>query len=135
MFAGPWVTLRGTTRCATSAISRICSAVPIKGTRFGKRSGPEFYDGVANESGMEDRLYVVGAPRDLTAKKAITKPEEVAGLKIRVPTGQFSSRISRIPESVAHVITFRELFTALKPGSSTLRKTLCTGAWYPASMK
>lgn len=88
-----------------------------QGNRVWEKIGPEFYDGVAKRAGWRILYTWVGAPRDLTAKKAITKPEEVAGLKIRVPNWPiFITYFRKYLKASPHVITFGELFTALKTG-------------------
>jgi tripartite ATP-independent transporter DctP family solute receptor len=88
-----------------------------QGNRIWEKIGPEFYDGVAKRAGWRILYTWVGAPRDLTAKKMITKPEEVAGLKIRVPNWPiFITYFRKYLKASPNVITFGELFTALKTG-------------------
>jgi len=63
-------------------------------------------------------LYTwVGAPRDVTAKKAIMKPEEMAGIKIRVPNWPiFITYFKNYLKASPTVVSFGELYTALKTG-------------------
>jgi len=88
-----------------------------QGNRIWEKIGPEFYDGVAERSGWRVLYTWVGAPRDLTAKKLLTKPEEVAGLKIRVPNWPiFITYFKKYLKASPTVISFGELYTALKTG-------------------
>ncbi len=88
-----------------------------QGNRVWDKIGPEFYDGVAKRAGWRILYTWVGAPRDVTAKKKITKPEEMAGIKIRVPNWPiFITYFKKNLKAAPNVITFGELFTALKTG-------------------
>jgi tripartite ATP-independent transporter DctP family solute receptor len=87
------------------------------GNRVWEKIGPEFYDGVAKRSGWRILYTWVGAPRDLTAKKSITRPEELAGLKIRVPNWPiFIKMFKDYYKAAPTVISFGELYMALKTG-------------------
>jgi TRAP-type transport system periplasmic protein len=87
------------------------------GNRVWEKIGPEFYEGVAKRSGWRILYTWVGAPRDLTAKKPITKPEELAGLKIRVPNWPiFVKMFKDYYKAAPTVVSFGELYMALKTG-------------------
>jgi TRAP-type C4-dicarboxylate transport system substrate-binding protein len=85
--------------------------------RIWERIGPEFYEGVAKRARWRVLYTWVGAPRDLTVKKLITEPSQVAGLKIRIPSSQiFTTLWKKYFKATPVTITFGELFTALKTG-------------------
>ena len=117
MFAGTVGDLAGYDKvCDISNFPYLFSSAD-QGNKVWEKIGPEFYDGVAKRAGWRIVYTWVGAPRDLTAKKAITKPEEVAGLKIRVPNWPiFITYFKNYLKMSPNVITFGELFTALKTG-------------------
>ena len=117
MFAGTVGDLAGYDKvCDISNFPYLFSSAD-QGNKVWEKIGPEFYDGVAKRAGWRIVYTWVGAPRDLTAKKAITKPEEVAGLKIRVPNWPiFITYFKKYLKASPNVITFGELFTALKTG-------------------
>ena len=117
MFSGTVGDLAGYDRmCDISNFPYLFSSAD-QGNRVWEKIGPEFYDGVAKRVGWRVLYTWVGAPRDLTAKKMITKPEQVAGLKIRVPNWPiFITYFKKYLKMSPNVITFGELFTALKTG-------------------
>lgn len=88
-----------------------------EGNKVWEQIGPEFYDELAGRSGWRVLYTWVGAPRDITAKKPIKTPEDMKGLKIRVPNWPifityFQDKLDASPT----VISFGELFSALKTG-------------------
>ena len=117
MFSGTVGDLAGFDRlCDISNFPYLFSSAD-QGNRAWEKIGPEFYDGLAKRAGWRVLYTWVGAPRDLTAKKSITKPEEVAGLKIRVPNWPiFITYFRKYLKMSPSVITFGELYTALKTG-------------------
>jgi len=117
MFSGTVGDLAGYDRlCDISNFPYLFSSAD-QGNKVWEKIGPEFYDGVAKRAGWRVIYTWVGAPRDLTTKKLITKPEEVAGLKIRVPNWPiFITYFKNYLKMSPNVITFGELYTALKTG-------------------
>ena len=88
-----------------------------QGNKVWEKMGPEFFDGVAKRSGWRIVYTWVGAPRDLTAKKTITQPDQMAGLKIRVPNWPiFITYFKNVLKASPTVVSFGELYTALKTG-------------------
>ena len=117
MFSGTVGDLAGYDRlCDISNFPYLFLSVD-QGNRAWEKIGPEFYDGVAQRSGWRVLYTWVGAPRDVTAKKAITKPEEMAGIKIRVPNWPiFITYFKNYLKASPTVVSFGELYTALKTG-------------------
>ena len=88
-----------------------------QGNKVWEKMGPDFFDGVAKRSGWRIIYTWVGAPRDLTAKKALTQPDQMSGLKIRVPNWPiFITYFKNVLKASPTVITFGELYTSLKTG-------------------
>jgi TRAP-type C4-dicarboxylate transport system substrate-binding protein len=88
-----------------------------QGNKIWEKIGPEFYDGVAKRSGWRILYTWVGAPRDLCTKKAVTSPDQLAGLKIRVPNWPiFIAYFKNALKASPTVVSFGELYTALKTG-------------------
>ena len=102
--------------CNISAFPYIYNDVD-HGNRVWERPGPEFFDDLAKRSGWRVLYTYVGAPRDLTAKKLITEPSQLAGLKIRIPPFPiFVTLWKKYFKATPTVISFGELYTALKTG-------------------
>ena len=88
-----------------------------EGNKVWEVIGPEFYEDLAKRSGWRVLYTWVGAPRDITAKKPITSPEDMKGLKIRVPNWPiFITYFQKYLKASPTVISFGELYSALKTG-------------------
>ena len=88
-----------------------------EGNKVWEIIGPEFYDDLAKRSGWRVIYTWVGAPRDITAKKPITSPNDMKGLKIRVPNWPiFITYFGKDLGASPTVISFGELYSALKTG-------------------
>jgi TRAP-type transport system periplasmic protein len=88
-----------------------------QGNKIWEKIGPEFYNGVAKRSGWRILYTWVGAPRDLTTKKPFTHPDQLAGLKIRVPNWPiFIAYFKNALKTSPTVVSFGELYTSLKTG-------------------
>ena len=117
MFSGTVGDLAGYDRtCDISNFPYLFLSVD-QGNRAWEKVGPEFYEGVAQRAGWRVLYTWVGAPRDVTAKKAIMKPEDMAGIKIRVPNWPiFITYFKNYLKASPTVVSFGELYTALKTG-------------------
>lgn len=88
-----------------------------EGNKVWEQIGPDFYDDLAKRSGWRVLYTWVGAPRDITAKKPIKTPEDMKGLKIRVPNWPiFITYFQKNLKASPTVVSFGELFSALKTG-------------------
>jgi len=88
-----------------------------EGNKVWENIGPAFYDDLAKRSGWRVIYVWVGAPRDITAKNPIKTPEDMKGLKIRVPNWPiFITYFEKYLKASPTVISFGELYSALKTG-------------------
>ena len=78
--------------------------------------GKKITDGIRKESGYEVVSYWLRGPRWLTTKKAINKPEDLSGLKIRVPDSPVTVKSWNQLGAAATPMNFGEVFNALQQG-------------------
>lgn len=78
--------------------------------------GKKVTDGIRKESGYEVVSYWLRGPRWLTTKKAINKPEDLSGLKIRVPDSPVTVKSWNQLGAAATPMNIGEVFNALQQG-------------------
>lgn len=75
----------------------------------------DIIDPIVKENG---NMYIVGreyrAPRQLTANKAINTPEDLAGIKLRVPETTFYLKVWSALGAMTSPVNWSEIFTALQ---------------------
>jgi len=79
--------------------------------------GENLIEQIEEDAGVKVVGYVYFAPRQLTTKKtAIEKPEDLKGLKIRVPDNKISIKTWEALGSSPSPIAFTEVFSGLQQG-------------------
>lgn len=78
--------------------------------------GEEITDAIRKQSGYEVVSYWLRGPRWLTTKKMVEKPEDLAGLKIRVPDSPVTVKSWTALGASPTPMNFGEVFNALQQG-------------------
>ncbi|MHC3941802.1 TRAP transporter substrate-binding protein [Paenochrobactrum sp. BZR 201-1] len=78
--------------------------------------GQQVTDAIRNESGYEVLSYWLRGPRWLTTKKEIHKPDDLSGLKVRVPDSTVTVKSWNQLGVAATPMNFGEVFNALQQG-------------------
>lgn len=78
--------------------------------------GKQITDEIRKESGYEVVAYWLRGPRWLTTKVSVEKPEDLSGLKIRVPDSPVTVKSWNQLGAAATPMNFGEVFNALQQG-------------------
>lgn len=78
--------------------------------------GKQITDEIRKESGYEVVAYWLRGPRWLTTKVSVEKPEDLSGLKIRVPDSPVTVKAWNQLGAAATPMNFGEVFNALQQG-------------------
>ena len=105
---------------------RSCSATSIIGTRIATaRLFRELADGYEKKGGHRVTSLTYYGERHVTSNKEINKPEDMKGLKIRVPDAPLYTMFPRAVGANPTPIAFAEVYLALQQGTSMRRRTRC----------
>lgn len=83
---------------------------------YSGEAGKQITDGIREQSGYEVVAYWLRGPRWLTTKVVIEKPEDLSGLKIRVPDSPVTVQSWNQLGASATPMNFGEVFNALQQG-------------------